>query len=204
METKLAHDRASEPGPGRDPLASLVARIASGDEAALRALYDSTSARTLGIATQILRDSLSAEEAVVEVYAQVWRQAGRYDAAKGLVSTWIATLARTRAIDVRRARQRHGLRHADLDSAPPEALRDSATGPLDAALERDRAERVQAALRTLPKEQQSALEAAFFGGFSHTEIAAALGQPLGTVKTRIRSGLIALRRALATFEGELA
>src|SRR5205814_2088103 len=134
---------------------------------------------------------------------QVWRQAGRYDPVKGSVTTWLCTLSRTRAIDLRRSRQRHSQREAMLDVDELELFRDPGATPAAAALESDRKERVQRALFGLPREQRRAVEAAFFGGLSHTEIATTFGQPLGTVKTRIRSGLAALRLALAAVEGEL-
>jgi RNA polymerase sigma-70 factor, ECF subfamily len=192
------------PGPPDPTLAACLARVAHGDEAALRTVYDALAPRVLGLAQQILRDRAVAEEALVEVFAQVWRQAGRYEPIKGSVTTWICTLARTRAIDLRRQRQRHAMRQADLPDAEIEFFVDPGDSPLSSAAAQDRAELIQHALDDLPGEQRRAVVAAFFGGLSHTEIATAFGQPLGTVKTRIRSGLAALRTALATVEGEVA
>jgi RNA polymerase sigma-70 factor (ECF subfamily) len=123
---------------------------------------------------------------------------------KGSVTTWITTLARTRAIDLRRQRVRHTSREAVIDGAEFELFRDPGETPLGMAAAKDRADLVKNALSTLPAEQRRAVEAAYFGGLSHTEIAAAFGQPLGTVKTRIRSALVALRTALAPVEGEVA
>lgn len=188
----------------RDPdLAVCLERIAHGDEAALKLVYDALAPRVLGIAQQVLRDRAVAEEATVDVFAQVWRQAARYDADKGTVSTWVCTLARTRAIDLRRQRQRHQSREADLGASDVESFSDPAASPLGDAAASDRAEVIQEALDGLPGDQRRAVVAAFFGGLSHTEIAASFGQPLGTVKTRIRSGLAALRTALSSFEGEV-
>jgi RNA polymerase sigma-70 factor (ECF subfamily) len=188
--------------PPEDRLVDSLARVARGEEAALKVVYDALAPRVLGIAQQILRDRAVAEEAVVDVFAQVWRQAGRYDAGKGSPSTWICTLARTRAIDLRRQRQRHLSREADLADSEVAAFVDPTESPLRRAVVSDRADVIQSALDDLPGEQRRVVVAAFFGGLSHTEIAAAFGQPLGTVKTRIRSGLAALRSALLTFEGE--
>jgi RNA polymerase sigma-70 factor (ECF subfamily) len=184
-------------------LVALVRAVAGGDEQALRALYDLLAPRVLGIAQQILRERSAAEDVVVEVFSQVWRQAQRYDAHKGSVTTWIATLARTRAIDLRRSLQRHARREV-LEADSLEELLDPQGSPFLVASDGDRAAVVRSALGRLPREQRRAVEAAFFGGLSHTEIAAALGAPLGTVKTRIRSGLSALRLALGSAEGDLA
>jgi RNA polymerase sigma-70 factor (ECF subfamily) len=198
--TELPHpDSASS-----EPLAADLALVARGDEAALRRVYEATAARVLGIAAQILRDRSAAEDVVVEVYSQVWRQADRYEAAKGSVATWIGTLARTRAIDLRRAGARHARRETEIEPDDVRGILDPAPAPFLAAAEADRSHLVRAALERLPGEQRRALEAAFYGGLSHTEIAAALGAPLGTVKTRIRSGLSALRLSLAASEGEIA
>lgn len=191
------------PEPEEDSLAGCVANVARGEEAALRELYDAVAPRVLGIAHQILREHSAAEDVVVEVFSQVWRQADRYDSAKGSVATWIGTLARTRAIDVRRRLQRHSRRESALEADDVRQILDPTQSPWHAAGDLDREHIVRRALDRLPLEQRRALEAAFFGGLSHTEIADALGAPLGTVKTRIRSGLCALRVALASAEGEL-
>ncbi len=183
---------------------SMVTRVAAGDETALRRLYEEVGPRVLGIAVQILGDRSIAEDVVVEVFSQVWKQADRYDPTKGSVTTWIGTLARTRAIDLRRSRQRHSRREAALEADDVNQLLDPGQTPLLFAGDADRGELVRAALDRLPTEQRRAVEAAFFGGLSHTEIAAALGAPLGTVKTRIRSGLSTLRATLASAEGEMA
>lgn len=195
---------APRPSDVEPDLVASLARVANGDEAALRTLYDALAPRVLGLAQQILRDGAVAEDAVVDVFAQVWRQAARYEPIKGSVTTWVCTLARTRAIDLRRQRQRHTTREADLGVREIEELCDPCGTPLQAAAAMNRAEIVQHALHELPREQRRALMAAFFGGLSHTEIAATFGQPLGTVKTRIRSGLAALRSALASVEGDVA
>lgn len=182
----------------------LVTRVAEGDEGALRSLYDATSAQVFGSCLSILRDRGAAEEAVVEVFAQVWRQAERYDPSRGSVASWIATLARTRAIDHGRARDRQNAGRSPLDAAHVDLFTDPTPTPDEASFQSERAARVHTALESLPAEQRRALEAAFFRGLSHTEVAEWLGLPLGTVKTRIRSGLSALRRALASTESEFS
>ncbi len=205
MVPHVPADLPSDPPPEHcDALSVQVARVARGDESALRRLYDELAPRVLGIAHQILRDRSAAEDVVVEVFSQVWRQADRYDAEKGSVTTWIGTLARTRAIDIRRSLQRHSRREAALEADDVNQLLDPATSPWLAAGNAERARTVRSALERLPREQRRALEAAFFGGLSHSEIAQALGAPLGTVKTRIRSGLSALRLTLGSAEGEMA
>ena len=153
---------------------------------------------------QIYADWAGLDDAVIDVFSQVWRQASRYEVLKGTVATWVCTLARTRAIDLRRQRARHTTRETAIDGLDVEFGSDPSESPFTLAAQGDCAEHVQHALSSLPNDQRRAVEAAFFGGLSHTEIAAAFGQPLGTVKTRIRSGLVALRTALATVEGEVA
>jgi RNA polymerase sigma-70 factor (ECF subfamily) len=198
---------ALSPSPPSTPdthLTTLVTRIASGDESALKSLFDFLSPRVLGLTLQILRDHSAAEEALIDVFSQVWRQASRYEPDKGSVATWITTLARTRAIDLRRQRQRHSTRESPLDTAELDLFQTPDDTPITRAEHTDLAHVIQRALIRLPHDQRRAVEAAFFGGLSHTEIAAALNQPLGTIKTRIRSGLAALRTALASAEGEVA
>lgn len=184
-------------------LENLLVRVAGGDESALRELYDRTSRRVYGLALAVLRDRVVAEDVALEVYVQAWRQAGRFDPASGSALAWLATLARTRAIDAWRARRRHEARQQPLD-VETDALASELPGPEARGQAEERAARVRGAVDALPPEQRRALQAAFFSGLTHTEVAAALGQPLGTVKTRIRAGLSALRAALADAEGRAA
>jgi len=186
------------PGPEFEPqggLAAVVARVAAGDERAVGTLYDLTSRRVFALALQILRDRGAAEEATLDVFTQAWKQADRYEPAKGSPLGWLLTMARTRAIDLVRSRGRHSNREAILDDAL--AIPDRGRSPEDASGDAEDSRRVREALAAIPAEQREALVAAYFDGLSHTEVASALGQPLGTVKTRIRSGLIHLRRLLA-------
>ena len=192
----MAHHQPA--GPEFEPqggLAAVVARVAAGDERAVGTLYDLTSRRVFALALQILRDRGAAEEATLDVFTQAWKQADRYEPAKGSPLGWLLTMARTRAIDLVRSRGRHSNREAILDDAL--AIPDRGRSPEDASGDAEDSRRVREALAAIPAEQREALVAAYFDGLSHTEVASALGQPLGTVKTRIRSGLIHLRRLLA-------
>ncbi len=204
MLPSLPSDPTSDSAPNPDAWVLCVDRVAARDECALRELYDEFAPRVLGVARQILREASVAEDVVVEVFSQVWRQAGRYDATRGTVSAWIGTLARTRAIDVRRRLQRHSRRESALEPDDVHQILDPTDSPWLVASDADRAGLVRRALDRLPREQRRAVEAAFFGGLSHSEIADALGAPLGTIKTRIRSALSSLRSALGSAEGDLA
>jgi RNA polymerase sigma-70 factor (ECF subfamily) len=191
-------------GPAACSLESLLARAAGGDAAALRELHDRTIRRVFGLALAVVRDRALAEDVALEVFVQVWQQAGRFDPGQGSALAWMGTLARTRAIDAWRARQRRDARQPALERVEVEQLACDTPGPEQRGLEAERAVQVRRALSALPREQRRALDAAYFSGLTHTEIAAALGQPLGTVKTRIRAGLTALRVALADREGQAA
>jgi RNA polymerase sigma-70 factor (ECF subfamily) len=182
-----------------DPLAPLMVRVDGGEEGALAALYDATSHRVYGLAFRVLRVSEDAEEVTLDVYTQVWRGRTPYDPDRGSVLKFLLMLARTRAVDLLRSRARRSQveeRVEEMTDLPASA--DDAFG--DAFAER----RLKLALATLPDSQRVAIEAAYFQGLSHSEVATALGQPLGTIKTRIRDGLLALRRAMVMPEGGIA
>ncbi len=183
-------------------LGDLVARTAAGDRDALGALYDRTAALVHGLALRILGDPGAAEEVTMDVYLQVWRQAVRWDAARGGPTAWLLTIARTRALDRRRSVMLQRRHQAPL--APARALPAVDGDPEAAALVAERGRVVRAALLRLPAEQRRALELAYFGGLSHAEIARTLAAPLGTVKTRIRSAMLRLRALLAGLEQEPA
>ncbi len=176
-------------------LEHLLKDIAAGDQAALGLLYDATSRRVFGLALRILRDHHAAEEVTLDVYTRVWQQASRFEASRGSAETWLLTLAHHQAIDHLRSRKRRAEREFPLE--PEFDVPDGQPSPETMSCDADLARRVRAALQEIPEEQRRAIVAAYFEGLSHSEIAAAFGQPLGTVKTRIRSGMIALRRALA-------
>lgn len=180
--------------------AALVARMAGGDEQALGALYDRWSPVVQSLVQYIVRDPAEAEDVVEETFWQAWRQAGRYQAARGGVSTWLLTIARSRALDRLRALRR---RRAEL--VPLADLADvvasEAPTPAAASELRERAAMVAGALRELPAEQRQALELAYFSGLSQSEIAERTGQPLGTIKTRMRLAMQKLRGRLAVLRG---
>jgi len=187
-------------GPGRsaeDRLAdqAALARIGRGDTAALAELYDRHGRPIYSLALRILQDQGDAEDIVQEVFAQAWRQAARYDVSRGQVAAWLLTLARSRAIDRLRARRARPEPLADRDAA--DGLIDAAV-PADAILmSAERVARVRAALDQLPMLQRMAIELAYYEGLTHAEIAERLEQPLGTVKTRIRTAMLKLRESLA-------
>jgi RNA polymerase sigma-70 factor, ECF subfamily len=158
---------------------------------ALEALYEEYHRQALGLALRVLGNMGEAEEVVQEAFLAVWRAGHTYDPARGSTRTWVLTLVRNRAIDVVRARQRRPVQPLDETFDPP----DSADVPLQAALNVDAA-RVAEALYRLPPEQRTVIELAYSSGLSHTEIAARLSVPVGTVKGRIRLGLDRLRQAL--------
>lgn len=178
---------------------ALIERIAAGDGGALRALYDRCAARALAVARRILADSREAEEVVQETFVQVWRQAGRFDAARGSAAAWVATIARSRAID--RLRTRDASERAHLAAHSETQGANVAPAAAELAEERERRRRVGAALESLPVEQRQTLELAYFEGLSQVQIAARLGDPLGTVKTRVRLGLSRLAVLLSDMGG---
>ena len=174
--------------------AELIRCVAAGDQQALASLYDSTSRAIYGLLLRILSDAGAAEEVLLDVYAQVWRQADGYSERRGSPLAWLVTIARSRAIDrLRRSRQEREL------SAPLEAASQRAAGGASAEDEAAAGETraaVRAALHALPPEQREVIELAYYSGMSHSEIAAARGLPLGTVKTRTRLGMARLRETL--------
>lgn len=178
---------------------SLVAGMARGDESAASRLYDRHSAVMYGLALRMVRETADAEEVVLDAFAQAWRDAGRYDTTRGTVVGWLTTIARTRALDLIRARGRRtkmtdtASTQLDAPAAMGEGFR-SADALVDEA---DRAAAVTSALNGLPEAQRRAIELAFFEGLTHPEVAERLREPLGTVKTRIRLGMQKLRDILA-------
>jgi RNA polymerase sigma-70 factor (ECF subfamily) len=170
----------------------LIARIRGGDETAVTAVYDRHAAPLLALAYRILGDRADAEDVVLEALARVWREAERFDAARGSLRAWLTVMVRSRALDLIRARRRSERLTADAARGNPEA----AVVLGDPAEEDERRGRVLAALAELPAPQREAIELAYYGGLSQSEIAERLGAPLGTVKTRIRDGMQKLRVSL--------
>ena len=176
--------------------AALMASILKRDAAALEALYDRYSRPIYSLVLRIAQDPHSTEEIVQDVFLLLWRNAGQYQEARGPLEPWLFTLARNRALDfLRLKREKQRRREIPLDDALSPA--DIQNPHPERALDRARsAERVRAVLRTLPDLQRRAIELAFFDGMTHTEISAAMGEPLGTVKSWIRGGLLRLRESL--------
>ena len=173
---------------------ALVALMARSDETALAELYDRYGRVAFGLALRMLRDEALAEDAVQEGFLAVWRAATRFVPERGKASTWILTLVHRRAVDIVRREER---RRADSLELAPEPATSAADD--DAWLRFER-ERVQAALKQLPDPQREALELAYYGGFTQTELAERLGQPVGTIKSRMFTGLARLRELLGENE----
>jgi len=168
----------------------LLEAIGAGDEAALAALYDRFGRVAYGVALRVLRDQALAEDAVQEAFLAVWRSAGSYRRERAKPSTWLLTLVHRRAVDLVRREDR---RRAERLDEPPEDV--GVAVPEEAQL-RERRAAVQAALGRLPADQRQALELAYYGGYTQSELAEHLGVPLGTVKSRMFAGLSRLRDAL--------
>jgi len=180
-------------------LAELLHRSSRGDERAFAEWYDATSARAFGLAVRVLRDRAQAEEVTQESYLDCWRHASRFDSTKGNTISWLLTIVHRKAVDRVRSAEAAGRRDAAYgqreQSVPHDETAEAATASLEAT-------RVRAALADLTVKQREAVELAFLGGYTHTEVAAMLDLPVGTAKTRIRDGLIRLRDALGV--GEVA
>jgi RNA polymerase sigma-70 factor (ECF subfamily) len=184
-------ERLSSPQPQTtSPDLALVTGLKSGDQGAMAQLYDRYSSVVYAVALRVLGDTGAAEDVLQEVFLQLWRKPSAFDAARGSLASWLAVITRNRAIDsLRKRRPETDIEDVVLSVAP------------DLAGEADRnraAEKVRGVMVQMAPAQRSALEMAYWQGMSHTEIANKTGEPLGTVKTRIRSGLIALRKAFQT------
>ena len=178
---------------------ALVALVARGDEGALAELYDRVSRVAYGLALRVLRDERHAEDAVQEAFLQVWRNAASFRAERAKASTWILTLVHRRAVDLVRREERRAVEPLSEETE----LAQAQEGTEEAAWLRFERERVQSALKQLPDTQREALELAYYGGFSQSELAERLGVPLGTIKSRMFAGLARLREILddSTQEG---
>ncbi len=173
-----------------------VQRMAGGDGTALADLYDRHGRSVYALANRILSDPAEAEDLTQDVFTLAWKNAARYDPARGAVAAWLLVTTRTRAIDrirARRSRPQHG---SDDDGRKMAAIPDASPSVDMIVATSQEAARVRGALADLPVEQRDALDLAYFQGLSHSEIAERTGIPLGTIKTRIRSGLQRLRDAM--------
>jgi RNA polymerase sigma-70 factor (ECF subfamily) len=176
-----------------DDIEGLIERLAARDGRAFATFYDRTSAFVFGLLLRVLGDREAAQEVAQEVFLQLWRTATTFDAARSSGLGWIATVARSRAID--RLRADASLRSA-VQRMADEPPRSQGPSPEEETSLRERRARVREALASLPPEQRSTIELAYFEGLSHSEIASRTDTPLGTVKTRIRAGIGKLEQSL--------
>ncbi|HVH87366.1 MAG TPA: sigma-70 family RNA polymerase sigma factor [Terriglobales bacterium] len=166
----------------------LISRIRAGDEHALAALHDRYAQVVYSVALRVLGDTSQAEDVLQEIFLQLWRNPQTFDSSRGSLAAWLAVIARHRAIDQLRRRRSE----SDIDEVVV-----SVDSNLEQVAELNQAvARVRRAVEQLPPEQRKPLELAFFQGLTHTEIAAKTGEPLGTIKTRIRAALLTLRKVL--------
>lgn len=165
----------------------LISAVRAGDEQAMAQVYDRYSSIVYSVALRVVGDTGAAEDILQEVFMQLWRNPGAFDSSRGSLPAWLAVIARHRAIDWLRKRRPETDIADVIVSVEPDLASDA---------ERNRSlEKIRGSLGTMPQVQRSALEMAFFEGLTHSEIADKTGEPLGTIKTRIRSGLLALRKA---------
>lgn len=169
--------------------AALIERIRAGDETAMADIYDRYSGIVYGVALRVLGDTTAAEDVLQEVFLQLWRNPQAFDANRGKLPAWLAVIARNRAID--------HLRKRPLEDDIEDLAISTGANLESESAQRLAVEKIRAVLAQLPPEQRRVLEMAFFEGMTHTEIASKTGEPLGTIKTRIRSGLLAVRKAVS-------
>lgn len=192
MDATGTRQPAHDPGRGRgheDDLGLLMARVARGDKTAFEAVYDRLAGPVYGLVMEVLRDPAQSEEVAQEALLEVWRTATRFDAGKGGAVTWAMTIAHRRAVD--RVRAENASARRERRAAAPEARgTDEVAEAVEASLDR---QRVRRCLDGLTEIQHESITLAYYGGYSYPQVAKLLGVALGTVKTRIRDGLIRLR-----------
>lgn len=188
---------------GSARLEALLSRVALGDRAAFRQLYDATSRCLLAIVNRLLHDPAWSEEVLQEAYVAVWHRAGSYAADRAQPMTWLMAVARNKALDALRATQTdratlvRPVAHADDDDMPPVPdMADDSAGPFEQLAQGQDAQQLKGCLQRLDATQRQAIALAFYDGLTHTELADRLGQPLGTVKAWVRRGLDRLGRCL--------
>jgi RNA polymerase sigma-70 factor (ECF subfamily) len=167
---------------------ALVAAIRNGSQEAMAELYDRYSPVVYAVALRVLGDTSAAEDILQEIFMQLWRKPGAFDVSRGNLAPWLAVIARNRAVDLLRKRRPQSELEETTLSIDPDLAADAHRNRI--------AEQVRTALKEMPASQWSALEMAYFEGYSHSEISSKTGEPLGTIKTRIRSGLMQLRKVI--------
>lgn len=178
--------------------AQLLRRIAMQDSSALAEFYDQTASSLFSFAVRMLNDPHDAEEVIQDVFVQIWNKAPSFDPSAGIAFNWAMSIVRNRCIDRLRARQRRSRIMSETETG--REAEPAIEAPIaDTFLAKDELEAVRSSLEALPKDQKQAIEMAFFNGLSHYEIAAALNEPLGTVKARIRRGMLKLRDGLEAY-----
>lgn len=183
---------------GTDPEAAptqaeLMRRVALGDEAAFSQLYDDVSGLLFSLITRVVRDVSMSEEVLQEVFVEIWRQATRFDASRGSAHGWLCTIAHRRAVDTVRASDASRRRDSDEGIR---LIEEKVVDVQEEGIVRVETQRVEAAMGSLTSLQRDAIRLAYFGGYTHREVAALLEIPVGTAKTRIRDGMIVLRDRL--------
>lgn len=182
------------PSPASSP-DDLLVRVQSGDRDAFSRLYDSLSPLVFGLALKTTRSNALAEEVTQEVFIQVWRQADRFDPTRGSARSWVATIAHRRSVDVVRRTQSATNREESSLPEPPNP------DVAEEVIEQDERDRVKAAMTELTDLQHEAIEMAYFGGLTYRQVAERLSVPLGTVKSRMRDGLIKIRASMEVIDG---
>jgi RNA polymerase sigma-70 factor (ECF subfamily) len=182
-----------EGAPEAAVLADLLKRSARGDSDAFARFYDATSARAFGLAVRVVRDPAQAEEVAQEAFLEVWRTASRYTPSRGSAIGWLLTIVHRKSVDRVRSAEAASRRDTRYDHGNQTVAHDTTAEAAEASME---ARRVRSALGELTRVQREALELAYFGGYTHTEVASMLDLPVGTAKTRIRDGLIRMRDAM--------
>ena len=175
---------------GAPDLADLLKACGRGDQTAFAQLYDAVSGRVLGLAVRVVRDPAQAEEVAQEALLEIWRTSGRFDPERGSPMAWLLTIVHRKAVDRVRSAEAATRRDTAYHSQSQAVAHDATAEAAHASLE---ARRVRSALASLTDIQREALELAYFGGYTHSEVAKMLDLPIGTAKTRIRDGLIRLR-----------
>ena len=183
-----------------DKWADWISQMARGDESALGFFYDASNSLVYGLVFRIVGDACATEEVTLDVYLQVWRQANCFDSTRGRAFTWLMVMARSRALDKLRSRAQERSQNESLDAVAE--TKSETLDPEEIIVVAEQQAEVRQTLNTLSDEQRQPIELVYFGGLTQSEIALKLNQPLGTIKTRIRNGMLKLRETLQSREAE--